>query len=132
MGKIKEKADCETLWMEFDYEKHSSPQILIGDGGDNYISIILKKHPQYVHVWATEKEVDIIIEALQEAKEKFLKNKKYPLKMVRPSDTYNPIERWGYPGLFAKTHPHFQETTIEIANSEFEEKILRNHGYKLL
>jgi len=83
MGKIREKANCETLWMEFDYENdihHKQPQIMIGDGGSGYISIIMTyydKNPvfkmNYSRAWATEEEVNIIIKALQDAKKRFIK-----------------------------------------------------------
>lgn len=60
------------------------------------------------------------------------KRHKYPLKMTRPSDPYNPNERWGTPGLFKKKHPHFREASMITAYSRYEKCLAEKFGYKVL
>ncbi len=86
MTKIKEHEDCETLWMELDFHKEHRffEQILIAFNAEDkdagpYISIVLygqNKDIEHGSMWAqvfpNMEEVDIIIEALQQAKKKAL------------------------------------------------------------
>lgn len=83
MGKIYEGCETETLYMELDFhqEHRYSEQILIAynRGDENtepYLSIVLygmnkeKGGPMWAQVFPNMDEVDIIIKALQEAKQK--------------------------------------------------------------
>jgi hypothetical protein len=74
MGTIREQAEHETLWMDLDFERDGlrDPQILVGVG-DAHISLTLFYYtetfePRGAQVFLTNKEVDIIVEALNSAK----------------------------------------------------------------